>query len=160
MNRLGFLFGLAFGAVITAGRMNEYNVIHDGLRLTNLYVFFTMGSAVAVAMPLLYLLRRRNHVTRLGGPLDLGRSRVERKHIYGGLVFGAGWAITGTCPAPALAMAGSGGVLGLVVVAGIGLGLLFRDVVVDRQAHRQIQRETAAASIRSTRVGAAAVMDL
>lgn len=132
MKLIGTLFGFAFGAVITAGRMNEYNVIHDALRLTNLYVFFTMGSAVAVAMPLLYILHHRGWVTPLGGPLDLGRSAVERKHILGGVVFGTGWAVTGTCPAPALAMIGSGGFLGLIVVVGIFCGLLLRDTVADR----------------------------
>ncbi|GAC1405873.1 MAG: hypothetical protein NVSMB52_19580 [Chloroflexota bacterium] len=132
MKRLGFLFGAAFGAVIAAGRLNEYNVIHDALRLTNLYVFFVMGSAVVVAMPLLYILRRRNWSTLFGGQLDLSHSPIERKHIYGGIVFGTGWAITGTCPAPALAMIGAGGALGLFVVAGIFFGLLLRDVVAER----------------------------
>jgi uncharacterized membrane protein YedE/YeeE len=143
VKRLGFLFGVAFGAAITAGRMNEYNVIHNGLRLTNLYVFFTMGSAVAVALPLLLLLRRRGWVTPLGGKLDISPSRIERKHIYGGLVFGLGWAVAGTCPAPALAMIGSGGPLGLFVVAGICCGLILRDVQVDRAARRAVTRENA-----------------
>ena len=160
MNRIGFLFGCAFGGVITAGRMNEYNVIHDGLRLTNLYVFFVMGSAVLVAMSLLFVLRRRGWVTPLGGPLGLSPSRIQRKHIYGGLVFGAGWAVTGTCPAPALAMVGSGGVLGLAVIVGIWFGLGLRDAVVDRGA-QPIAREEGT-TVRRDRVpgGAAAVVDL
>ncbi|MGH2443977.1 MAG: DUF6691 family protein [Chloroflexota bacterium] len=134
MKLLGFGFGLGFGAVITAGRFNEYNVIHDGLRLTNLYMFFAMASAIVVAMPLLYILRRAGWVTPLGGKLELSPSRIERKHILGGVVFGVGWAVTGTCPAPALAMAGSGGILGLVVVIGIFCGLMLRDSVVAPQS--------------------------
>jgi len=161
LNRIGFLFGVAFGAVITAGRLNEYNVIHSGLRLTNLYMFFTMGSAVAVAMPLLFLLRRRGCISPVGGPLDLSRSPVERKHILGGLVFGAGWAVTGTCPAPALAMIGSGGGFGTIVVVGICFGLLARDWVVDRASgpttERPGARETAPQPLGQP---AAAVVDL
>jgi uncharacterized protein len=159
MNRIGFTFGMAFGAVITAGRLNEYNVIHSGLRLTNLYMFFTMGSAVLVAMPLLFLLQRRGWVSPLGGLLDLSRTRVERKHIFGGLVFGTGWAVTGTCPAPALAMVGSGGVLGLVVVAGICFGLILRDWVVDR-AERPIVKPELRRSAQSIGQRATAIVDL
>jgi uncharacterized membrane protein YedE/YeeE len=140
---IGLLFGTAFGALITAGRLNEYNVIHSGLRLTNLYMFFMMGSAVAVAMLGLFLLRRTGWVTPLGGPLNLAPSRIERKHIAGGVIFGVGWAVAGTCPAPALAMIGSGGWLGLFVVVGIFYGLMLRDAVVERTA-RKPERETAA----------------
>jgi uncharacterized membrane protein YedE/YeeE len=161
VNRLGFLFGAAFGAVITAGRMNEYNVIHNGLRLTNLYMFFAMGSAIAVSMPLLYLLRRRGWATPLGGSLDLSTSPIERKHVLGGLVFGTGWAVAGTCPAPALAMAGSGGLLGLIVVAGIFFGLHLRDVVVDRSARTApTDSEAPERAPRVTPAGAASVVDL
>jgi uncharacterized membrane protein YedE/YeeE len=72
----------------------------------------------------------------MGGPLDLTPSRIERKHVTGGVVFGLGWAVTGTCPAPALAMVGSGGLLGLFVAAGIFSGLMLRDAVVDRAASK------------------------
>ena len=136
MRVIGFLFGGAFGALITAGRLNEYDVIHSGLRLTNLYMFFVMGSAVVVAAAMLVVLRRLRWVTPLGGPLSLAPGRVERKHITGGVAFGVGWAVTGTCPAPALAMAGSGGILGLFVVAGICGGLMLRDAVTDRPVSR------------------------
>ena len=59
MNRIGFLFGLAFGFLIAAGRLNEYDVIHQGLLLRSPYMFLVMGSAVGVAMPVLWLLHRR-----------------------------------------------------------------------------------------------------
>jgi uncharacterized membrane protein YedE/YeeE len=97
-------------------------------------MFLTMGSAVAVALPLLWLLRRRSWTTPLGGPLALIPARIERKHIYGGVVFGTGWAIAGTCPAPALAMVGAGGVMGVFVVLGLFGGILLRDRVVERAA--------------------------
>jgi uncharacterized membrane protein YedE/YeeE len=58
---------------------------------------------------------------------------VERRHIAGSIVFGTGWAITGACPGPALAMLASGHVLGGVVVAGLFVGLLLRDQVARRQ---------------------------
>lgn len=132
MKRVGFLFGLGFGFFITAGQFNQYNVIHNALRLQDYYVFAVMGSAVLTAMPILFLLRRRNWVTPFGGPLAIQPSKIERKFVYGGLVFGTGWAVAGTCPAPALAMIGSGGVLGILVVAGIFSGLRLRDAVVER----------------------------
>jgi uncharacterized membrane protein YedE/YeeE len=132
VNRIGFVFGMAFGAFISAGRLNEYATIHNGLRLQDFYMFLSMGSAVAVAMPVLWLLRRRAWTTPLGGPLELTPAKVERKYIYGGLTFGTGWAIAGTCPAPALSMVGAGGVMGVFVVLGLFGGIMLRDRVVER----------------------------
>jgi uncharacterized membrane protein YedE/YeeE len=129
MNRLGFLIGVAFGFLLAAARLNEYNTIHRMLLLRDPQPFLIMGSAVAVAAPLLWLLRRRRWRTPLGGALTVSRSRVERKHILGAMVFGTGWAVAGTCPGPAIAMAAGGGLLGLVVMGGLFTGLSLRDKV-------------------------------
>ncbi len=119
-NRLGFVLGLLFGALLVLVRVHEYQTIHDMLMLRDPYVFLLMGSAVGTAMPLLWLLRRRRWVTPFGGPLEPERNTVERKHIAGSAVFGAGWAITGACPGPLFALLGSGvGVMAVVAAAAL-----------------------------------------
>ena len=60
-------------------------------------------------------------------------ARPEPRHLKGGAIFGLGWAIAGTCPAPALVMISSGAALGLVAIAGIFLGLHLRERQVVRQ---------------------------
>jgi uncharacterized protein len=132
-DRLGFPLGLVFGLLLVLVRVNEYDTIHNMLTLRDPYVFLLMGSAVATAAPLLWLLRRRRWRTPYGGQLNPERPPLERRHIAGSVVFGAGWAITGACPGPALAMAAGGNVLGVVVVAGLFAGLLLRDRVGRRQ---------------------------
>ncbi|HEV2126525.1 MAG TPA: DUF6691 family protein [Chloroflexota bacterium] len=132
-NRLGFVLGLAFGLVLVLVRVHEYETIHNMLMLRDPYVFLLMGSAVATAAPLLWLLQRRRWQAPFGGELVAERQPVERRHIAGSIVFGTGWAITGACPGPALAMAASGNLLGGVVVAGLFVGLLLRDWVAQRQ---------------------------
>jgi uncharacterized membrane protein YedE/YeeE len=132
-NRLGFVVGLLFGLLLVLTRVDEYDTIHNMLLLRDPYVFLLMGSAVGTAAPLLWLLRRRRWRTPFGGPLAPERPPVERRHIAGSIVFGAGWAITGACPGPVLAMAAGGNLLGLVVVAGLFAGLLLRNRVAARQ---------------------------
>ncbi len=136
MNLVGLAFGILFGGVLGASNLHEYDTIHAMLRLDEFDVFFFMGSAIAVSAPTLWLLERRGFVTPLGGQLALSRSLPERHHIKGGALFGIGWAIAGTCPAPALVMISSGAWLGLVALPGIFLGLYLRE----REARRQVQR--------------------
>ncbi len=129
MNLFTFLVGLGFGFLIVASRLSDYTAIHDMLLLREPDVFLLMGSSFAVAMPLLWLLRRRSWKTPMAGELNLNRVPNERKHVYGGAIFGAGWAAAGTCPGPAIGMTASGGLLGLVVMAGLGSGIILRNLV-------------------------------
>ncbi|MAH10269.1 MAG: hypothetical protein CL403_03900 [Acidimicrobiaceae bacterium] len=127
LNIIGLLFGIAFGGVLAASNLHEYGTIHAMLRLDEFDVFWFMASAIAVSAPLLYLLERRGMNTPFGGELSLSRSMPEKHHIQGGALFGIGWALAGTCPAPALVMVSSGAMLGLVAIPGIFLGLHLRE---------------------------------
>ncbi len=129
MNRFTFLVGLAFGFLIVASRISDYTVIHDMLLFREPDLYLLLGSSFVVAMPLLWLLRRRSWKTPLGGELQLNRVKVEQKHLYGGVLFGAGWATAGTCPGPALGMTLGGGMLGIVVMAGLATGIFLRNGV-------------------------------
>lgn len=127
MNFVGGLFGAGFGFVLAAGKLHDYDTIHATLRFESFYVFGLMGLAIGVSLPLLWILERRGTKTVYGGTLSLSRSRVERHHIVGGVLFGAGWSIAGTCPAPALAMLASGATYGAIAVVGLFIGLWLRD---------------------------------
>jgi uncharacterized protein len=137
MNRIGFLLGGAFGFLIAAAGFADYDVIHNALLLRDWHMYLTMGSAVVTAMPILWLLQRRRWRTPLGGEMALQQQAPGRRHVLGGAVFGAGWAVTGTCPAPALAMTASGGVLGIFVIAGLFTGLMLRDRIERRRERSQ-----------------------
>jgi uncharacterized protein len=130
INRLGLLAGTAFGFLLSGSRLTDYDVIHRMLLFRDWQPFLIMGSAVAVAAPLLWVLQLRRWATPLGGPLHLAPSAIGRHHVQGSILFGAGWAIAGTCPGPALAMIGSGRLPGICVVAGIFAGIALRDAVV------------------------------
>lgn len=135
MNLLGLFFGVAFGGVLAASDLHEYDTIHAMLRLDEFDVFWFMGSAIAVSLPGLWLLERLGLRTPLGGKLRLSRSKPEGHHLKGGALFGVGWAVAGTCPAPALVMVSSGALLGLIAIPGIFLGLHLRERGQTEDAH-------------------------
>jgi uncharacterized membrane protein YedE/YeeE len=132
MNPFVFLIGMVFGFLIVASGLGDYTLIHDMLLLRGPDVFLLMGSSFAVAMPLLFILRRRRWKTPMAGELELNQVEIEQKHVYGGALFGAGWAVAGTCPGPAIGMVAGGSFLGLVVMAGLGTGILLRNLAAGR----------------------------
>ena len=131
---LGLLFGAGFGFVLAAANLHEYDTIHKMLRLEEIDVFLLMGGAIGTSLPLLWWLERRRANTVIGGPLLLSRSKPRREHVVGGALFGVGWAVSGTCPAPALVMLVSGAGLAAVTITGLFVGLTLRDAHVRRNA--------------------------
>lgn len=139
MNRPALLVGLAFGFLIAAARLSDYDVIHDMLLLREPDVFLLMASAVGTAAPLLLLLKRIGWRTRSGETMALRRAPVQPRNVLGAVVFGSGWAVAGTCPGPAIAMATGGSVLGLVVMAGLVSGVFLFDRVVLMRSMERVQ---------------------
>ena len=133
--------GAAFGFLLTGSGFGNYATIHQALLLRSWYLYAVFGSAMAVAAAGLALLRRAR-TTRYGGPLRLPHAPARPRHLYGAVIFGAGFALTGTCPGGAVAMVATGGLGGLLVLAGLVTGLWLRGAT-ERPARGQ-QPETEA----------------
>lgn len=95
---------------------------------------FVMGGAI-LPMILAWRVAARRRASVLGSPIPMrpGGTTVDAPLVIGSVLFGAGWALSGLCPGPALASIGWGGSGGLVfllamlagmVAAPVGRGLL------------------------------------
>lgn len=87
---------------------------------------FVLGGAI-VPMAIAWRVAARRKVAVLGGPLPLvpeDNARPGRNLIIGSTVFGAGWALAGLCPGPALASLTFGGTGGIVFVVAMAAGML------------------------------------
>jgi len=133
---LPLLVGGAFGFLLTASGLGDYRTIHDGLLLKDGYIFLMMCATIGTALTGLWLIerQRRQHPER--PPLILPHETPQRRHVLGGAVFGVGFGVTAVCPGITVAMAGTGGLYGLLVLAGILVGQHLRGEVESRQAAR------------------------
>ena len=131
-NIFAMLVGVGFGFVLVAARLNEFNTIHAMLLLQEFDVFLLMGSAIATAAPILWWLRMNHFRTLMGEEIHVEQQPVQRHNVLGAVLFGAGWAVTGACPGPALVMTATGTVMGAPLMAGLMAGAALRDVVASR----------------------------
>ena len=130
--------GVAFGFLLTASGLGDYYTIHNGLLLRDPYMYLMIGSAMATTFVGLRVLRR-GRSTWLGGRLTLPHNRVQRRHIYGGAVFGVGFGLGATCPGMTVAMVATGGLYGLVVLLGLLFGLWLRGRVEQRSTSASLE---------------------
>jgi uncharacterized protein len=115
-------FGLVFGFLLSRVGATDYDAISGMFALTDLHLAGVMALAIAVAAMGFGLFRHYEVPARGGAPLALAKKPYTPGVIWGGLLFGVGWAVAGTCPGTALAQIGEGRLAGLVTFAGIVLG--------------------------------------
>jgi len=122
--RLGMftLFGALFGFVLSRGRVSDYDTIAGMFRLTDLHLFGVIGAAIGTSAIGLWMIRQGGNRTVSGAPVDVRRKPWQPGVFSGGLVLGAGWALSGACPGTSLVQVGEGKLLALFTVAGIALG--------------------------------------
>jgi uncharacterized protein len=142
------LFGAAFGFLISWGQFSDPDRIRDMLLLRDPYLYLMMFSAIGVAFAGTWVLRRRRARALLTGePLSVERTRPERRHIVGAAIFGLGWAIADSCPAPIAAQLAQGVLWSLLTIAGITVGVLFYLRRQERLGRREVERAEAEAAV-------------
>ena len=116
------LFGAIFGFVLSRGRVSDYDTIAGMFRLTDPHLFGVIGAAIGTAALGLWLIRRGGNRTVSGAPVEVRRKPWREGVFSGGLVLGAGWALTGSCPGTSLVQVGEGKLVAVFTVAGILVG--------------------------------------
>jgi hypothetical protein len=112
-------FGLLFGFLLARVGATDYDAISGMFQLTYLHLMGVIGLAVALNAIGFLLLRRRGVRARSGEALALAPKPMTRGLLAGSLLFGVGWALSGSCPGTTLSMIGQGKLAGLVIFAGI-----------------------------------------
>jgi len=109
MKNIKFLLaGILFGIILVKSEVISWFRIQEMFRLQAFHMYGIIGSAIAVAMVSVLLIKRFNIKTIIGEPIVILQKQFSWGNVIGGLIFGLGWAITGACPGPLYAQIGSG----------------------------------------------------
>jgi uncharacterized membrane protein YedE/YeeE len=123
--------GIAFGLVFVKAEIISWFRIQEMFRLDSFHMYGVIGSAVLVGILSVFLIKRFKLRTLQGEPVSIASKKFQKGQIYGGLLFGLGWALTGACPGPLFAQIGGGflvvGITLLSAVAGTWLYGFFRE---------------------------------
>jgi uncharacterized membrane protein YedE/YeeE len=65
-------------------------------------------SAIATSALGIFILKKLKVKTLDGEPIQILKKKFNWGYVYGSILFGVGWAFTGTCPGPIYVQIGSG----------------------------------------------------
>lgn len=102
------LVGMGFGIIFIKAEIISWFRIQEMFRFQSFHMYGVIGSAVLVGILSVFLIKKFNIKTIDGEPIKIAPKTFNKGQIYGGLLFGFGWALTGACPGPLYAQIGYG----------------------------------------------------
>jgi len=100
--------GVLFGIVFVKAEIISWFRIQEMFKLQSFHMYGVIGSAVVVGVISVFLIKKFKIKTIYGEPIVFVNKKFNKGQVYGGLLFGLGWAITGACPGPLFAQIGTG----------------------------------------------------
>lgn len=100
--------GILFGIVFIKAEIISWFRIQEMFRFQSFHMYGVIGSAVIVGMISVFLIKKFDIKTINGEEIIFPIKKFNLGNIFGGLIFGFGWAITGACPGPLYAQLGTG----------------------------------------------------
>ncbi|HEY0433630.1 MAG TPA: DUF6691 family protein [Chitinophagaceae bacterium] len=134
-NLIYLLIGVLFGIVLVKTEVISWFRIQEMFRFESFHMYGVIGSAVITGIISIWLIKRFRVKTIYGEPIQLYRVRFNKGQVYGGLMFGCGWALTGACPGPLFALIGSGTTVIVVALLSAIAGTWTYGLLRDRLPH-------------------------
>jgi uncharacterized membrane protein YedE/YeeE len=117
LSNLKFVFaGILFGIILVKSEVISWFRIQEMFRLQSFHMYGVIGSAIVVGIISIFIIKKFKIKSIDGEPIHIEKKEFNKGQIYGGLLFGFGWALTGACPGPLFALIGSGSTVIIVTL--------------------------------------------
>lgn len=108
--------GIIFGIILIKAEVISWFRIQEMFHLQSFHMYGVIGSAVITGATGVFLIKKLHLKTIHGEPIVFIKKKFSKGQVYGGIIFGLGWAMTGACPGPLFVLIGSGITVILVVL--------------------------------------------
>ncbi len=129
------LFGIIFGIILTKAEVISWYRIQEMFRFQSFHMYGVIGSAILVGFISIQLLKKFNIKSSTGSTIIYPQRLYHKGTIFGGLIFGLGWALTGACPAPIFALVGSGYSVFIVTLMSAIFGTFIYGLIKEKLPH-------------------------
>jgi len=110
MKLIKFLFtGILFGIVMTKSEAISWFRIQEMFRFESFHMYGIIGTAVILGVIMFAVIKKINGKTIDGNQIRFNDKNMSiPRYLFGGTIFGLGWAMTGACPGPMFTLLGQG----------------------------------------------------
>ncbi|MFL9843658.1 DUF6691 family protein [Flavobacterium rhizosphaerae] len=130
------LVGLVFGIVLTKSEAVSWYRIYEMFHFQSFHMYGIIGTAVVVGVIGIQLIKRNNIKDITGQPIVIpDKTKGYKNYLIGGLIFGLGWGLVGTCPGPIFILIGAGFLAVGIIFIGALLGTYLYGLLKNKLPH-------------------------
>lgn len=129
------IVGIIFGIAFVKAEIISWFRIQEMFRLDSFHMYGVIGTGVIIGMLSIQIIKKFNIRSISGEEIVIPNKTFNKGQIYGGLIFGLGWAITGACPGPLFAQIGSGYSVIIITFLSATLGVWVYGYFRDKLPH-------------------------
>jgi uncharacterized membrane protein YedE/YeeE len=131
-----FLVGFLFGIVLTKSEAVSWYRIYEMFQFQSFHMYGIIGVAVATGVVGIQIIKRKNIKDINGLPIEiLDKENNSVRYLVGGISFGLGWALVGSCPGPIFILIGAGFMPVVIVLIGALIGTIIYGALRSKLPH-------------------------
>ena len=131
-----FLVGFLFGIVLTKSEAVSWYRIYEMFHFQSFHMYGIIGVAVATGILGVQIIKRNNIKDIKGLPIEiLEKDKGTARYLIGGISFGLGWALVGSCPGPIFILIGAGFLPVIIVLIGALIGTIIYGAFKSKLPH-------------------------
>jgi uncharacterized protein len=129
------MIGILFGILLVKAEVISWFRIQEMFHFQSFHMYGIIGSAIFVGMISVFIIKKLKLKTIYGEPISIAKKTFNKGQIYGGLLFGFGWAMTGACPGPLFAQIGTGATVTIITLLSAIAGTWAYGAIRDKLPH-------------------------
>ena len=133
---LYFIIGIVFGITMYKSEAASWFRIYEMFQFKSFHMYGIIGAALVLGVLIVQGIKRMKLKTFYGDAIEISdKDKGVKRYLYGGIVFGIGWALAGACPGPIFTLIGAGYTPILVVLISATLGTYVYGRIKDKLPH-------------------------
>ena len=137
MRTLIYLFiGILFGITMFKSEAASWFRIYEMFKFESFHMYGIIGSALAIGIIVVQFIKRFKIKSFYGENINFNQKEKSfSRYMFGGIIFGLGWALAGACPGPMFTLVGVGYLPIIIVVIASIIGTFIYGLVRDKIPH-------------------------
>ncbi|ETN95349.1 hypothetical protein SAMN04487906_2448 [Zhouia amylolytica] len=133
---LYIIIGLIFGIVLYKSEAASWFRIYEMFRFESFHMYGIIGTALIFGSFFIWSIKRFKIKSFDGRPITIEpKDSSFRKNLFGGIIFGLGWALVGACPGPLFVLIGAGFAPVLLVLVAAVFGTFLYGILKNKLPH-------------------------
>ena len=118
-----FIVGILFGIVMTKSEAVSWFRIQEMFHFDSFHMYGIIGTAVVLGALIVGMVKKTSLKNVSGSVINFNPKDFSiPRYLFGGTIFGLGWAMTGACPGPMFTLVGHGIISMVLVILSAVLG--------------------------------------